>query len=468
MRSFFTLTNALVWGITFFGLVACGDDASGRKVRREAAAPARALADTDVSQVLLPLQFPLAEFERLLNGRLPDTLVRRPRQGLQPAVYVLLAGKVTLRGEGGNEMVWEVPLAVHVYGRKQKKKENLSSALTIRCRSRVAVGSEWHLQTQTAFDNFEWQEDISLDLGLFKVNLTEPVERLLRKREAEIVALIDAETRKLDLRKALAKTWESLQRPMIINRQHLFVWMSMRPEALNLRQIEITRNTLNLELGAHVRLTFLTDTTQQLPRTPMPALSPLAEAPVGLALTAPILLPWAKLNDVLRTQLGGRKWVVADQRVRLESLQLSAEGHRIRLDARIAGDYQAELIFRGLPAFDTLSRRLRVQRFEYELAKSGNWLIQTSNEFFYEEIATFLANQLVLPLGDLIDSLPHMIYEGIEQGKSGDKLNVVAQPIRVSQVRIEPQADNLFVELKGQTELDIVIERIGKQPAPAM
>lgn len=449
-------------------LAACGGNTSGPKARREAAAPARDLADTDISQVLLPLQFPLAEFERLLNGRLPDTLIHRSRRGVQPEVYVLRAGPVRLRGDGGNDMIWEVPLAVHAYGRKQKKKEDLSCALTVRCRSQLDVGPEWHLQTQTAFEHFEWEEKISLDLALFKVNLTQPVENLLRKREADIVALIDAETRKLDLRQALAKTWESLQRPIIINRQHLFVWMSMRPQALDLRRIEITRDAVSLELAAHVQLAFLADTAQQLPRVPMPSLSPLAEAPTGLVVTAPLWLPWAQLNDVLRTQLGGREWSIADQRVRLEALQLGAEGRRIRLDARIAGDYSAELIFRGLPTFDTLSRRLRVQRFEYELAQSGNWLVQTSNDLFYEEISTFLSNQLVLPLGDLIDSLPHMIYEGIEQGKSGDKLDVVTHPIRVSRLRIEPQADNLYVEVKGETALDIIIERIGKQPAPAI
>lgn len=408
------------------------------------------------SQLRLPIRIPLDEVQEALNRRIPNHLVKQKRIKAGLVIDIHRGGAVLLSGES-HQLNWSLPLAISIT-HTLVKGELSSFKLKPEFSSELQVNDNYGLSSETKLTKLEWLTPATIRVLGEDIDLSKAIENLIRDEEQKITTLIDQELGKLDFRQILGRTWNKLTNPIRINRKLQPIYMMVEPSELKLISYDFLNNSLAVSLGVKGQLETVYDSVANIrENAPYPTLIQEGESEFDSQIYLPLIADYVLINNHLKNEVWGTEFTVEDQLIRIDSVAVTNVDSLLLITTKVSGDVPLEVEFLGRPKYIAYEKTLTVSDFDYQVLRSEFSLLHFGDYFFHEEIIDALKDRLNLKIGSLVDTIPHLIYRGVERGKSGDKINLhtAVDTISLHQLCINPNDISLVLFAKGEAMVEV-------------
>jgi len=417
------------------------------------------------SYLSAPVVFELADLEAKINRSLGTVLVGEENlntSGKKPLnLRVERTGPVRI-GFDGRHLTFGAPLTVWISNPLSLRRKNIPRQalckLTVRFQSPINVDRNWRLRTRVELANYQWIEAPKIRLLGINFPVRKIVEKVLRKRENGIESAIDKMVyEQLKLNREVGKIWRDLQKPILINRKHEFVWLV--PSLQDVLVGRIGGNTTQLTIPIRIRLrvnTVIGEKPEIAHYKPLPPLQKTDTLTMVSQLNVLSRVPYLYLNDVLNRTVVGRQLSPTKHLVRLEKAEIYGGGNSLILQTSIRGTINGTLYFRGQPAFDTVRQVLMVRQVDFDV-DTEEILLRTADWLLHDTLKDSLQAALTVPLRQQMDSLPVKIEQAFSRGRAGRKARLHLGEFRLvpTQIAIRPESIHVLLRLDARVALRV-------------
>lgn len=223
-------------------------------------------------------------------------------------------------------------------------------------------------------------------------------------------------TQRIDLKPLIASNWPKLQSPQPLSPG---VWLTLRPEAMNVGAISGNQNQLETAISITARPRI--DSAGKAPATPRSAPPAIGMAQIGngfhIALESHISLQ--TLDQLLNAQLANKPLAANGRTLLIKTLRMYGNEDRAVISMTLEEPIKGEIYLMARPVFDALSNTLYFDKLDYSLAtadllaKSASWLLsdtvksriaESARIRFDEDLPKMLGElkSLNMPLGNSI------------------------------------------------------------------
>jgi hypothetical protein len=133
------------------------------------------------------------------------------------------------------------------------------------------------------------------------------------------------------------------------------------------------------------------------------------------------------------------------------------------ISASISGDITADIEVLGRPYFNPQTRELSVDGFDFVVNNTSESLIEAGDYFFHDEIIEEVLTKLNIPVGSFIDSIPDLIYSGVERGKSGENIDLNAELDSISFDQFKVRYEDMRMVLYATGKMGVQVEKLKKK-----
>lgn len=448
------MVRLYVLGLILVGATACNRRPAPRPPENLTFAPA---LPTELSYLGAPLVFPISVLEGKINAALPATLVNSTEEDGRVRLRIERTGPVRLRSTQ-RDIQYAVPLRVRVWRRPFAGKRPVTLALRVRFRSRVSLDADWRLRTRTELVGYDWIDKPELHIAFVHISLTGLAERLIRKQEAVIEREIDqAIHQEVELKKPIARIWQDLQKPILINRNLRVIWLKF--DAVRVESGPVGYDSLHLSIpmrvGSYLRILDGPRQQYRLNRR-LPPLVVRDSLPPGSDLNVYGLLSFASLNEVLKKELAGKPIRASGRQLIIQQAEVRGNGPYVELQVDVTGALNTSIFFRGVPEYDVRRQQLVINQLDYDvnteemLVRAADWLL---HDTFLEEVREVLN----VPLRRQVDRMPSLIQDALAKGKIGRTLHLEVNQFALHPRRIvvRPEGIQTLVEVQARFAVEM-------------
>jgi hypothetical protein len=439
---FFSYENKII----FYVLVVscCGWLSGCRQVKP--APPARATSQEDlplpVSNVVFPIEYDFAKIEELVNQKLSGTFVRQTvaldSRGDSLRLEISRTEKIRLwwrdkKVHGRFPLRVEGWATVKKLGITLKNAKPVSTDIVVHIESFTRIGRDWNLEFNTEITKLEWRSDPKLHVGPLRINLRKPIQKVVEERKGELATKLDHELVKIiPLKSVVGDIWQKMQRPILINRKKLAVYLLFQPKDITAKILS-TKKTNVLEVRIATRGLLTTSFSDSVAFRPMalPVKKDTEATRDSLHLFVLAKIPFRNINAVLGPEVAKKPLRYEGYEARIKSAEVfGATQNRLAVGVDIRGDIKGKVYMTGVIAYDTGRQQLRVRDFGFDvdseaiLVKSADWLL-------HDYATELFSDKLQVDLAPVWERLPTLIAGGIEKGRSGEKINLLIDSLTV-------------------------------------
>ena len=293
------------------------------------------------------------------------------------------------------------------------------------------------------------------------MDLTDAVDDLLRDEQDQITQKIDEELAKVNLKHILKRTWEKLNNPIRINRQVQPVYLLVQSSGLQLYDFHFSEHILSLDLGVSGHLQTVYDSSSYVrDKVPYPPLTIDSTGTLENALYLPIEVEFQRLNQSLADRLQGQAFTAEGRTLKVDSVHVTSADSLLLIFLEVSGDVEVDVEMLGRPEFVPEKRVLTVEGFDYQVRHTDHSLLSLGDYLFHDDIIEALVQRMNVPIGSFIDTIPELIYRGVERGRSGDKLNLVAALDSVAVDQLYIGASDIALVIYARGGLRVEVEKI--------
>lgn len=413
------------------------------------------------SELSVPIALPLSEIQTIINSKIPDKLVvnKEIKAGLKLSVN--RSGQLELDGNK-QQLIWSIPLEVTVSHElvgtisKFKIKPLLNSDLE--------PNSDYSLSSKTELEKVEWVDRAVVKILGNEIDLSGVVDDIIKDEAGRITELIDSQLSQLDLKKVLLKTWTKLSNPIRINRKVQPVYILIDTREVILRNFSLSDDQLAIDLSVVGTLSTVFDSAAYInTNITFPPLIIDETKNAKTKLYLPIVIEYDMVNRLLKENVYGIEFKVEDQNIKLNSVQLTSVDSFLLISASISGDITADIEVLGRPYFNPQTRELSVDGFDFVVNNTSESLIEAGDYFFHDEIIEEVLTKLNIPVGSFIDSIPDLIYSGVERGKSGENIDLNAELDSISFDQFNVRYEDMRMVLYATGKMGVQVEKLKKK-----
>jgi hypothetical protein len=388
-----------------------------------------------VSKLNVPVFYPIRELEVLLNEKLNDKIIEAPipinQKGDSLFLHIIKYKPVTIHYDGDHSLTYQLPLEVTgvVHGKwlgiNVKNKTPIKTKLIVTLRSELSLNEQWNLVTKTSIVKVKWVEQPILKIAGLKFQLSSSVEKMLFKNEEKITQRLDkAVAGLIKIEKAIERLWVNLQKPIQINKKYKPIWLKAEPVSMRERIMGASKDTLTIEISLKTKLKTLLDTTDSHKSViPLGKQEKSKQDDAGLKAYLLVTIPFQDINEMIKHVTDTMRFRFQGHEVRIKGSEIygTDSGLAMRLD--LAGDIKARLYLTGKLGYDSISRNLVLTNFGFDV-NSEESLVNAADWFSHDDIIKRVQPHLSLSLGKSIEALPSLIFQGVEKGKIGKKIEI--------------------------------------------
>lgn len=422
----------------------------------------RAEISVPESQLSLPIRLPLEQLQVALSKKLPIRLMKNKSITGGLTVTMVRNGEIELEGRGEN-LLWSVPLKIHI-GHPIASGPLSTFDVKPAFSSQLEISEDYHLKGKTELVDITWISRAEVKVFGSKIDLTESLDELIREQETVITSGIDKELSQVNIQTVLERTWRKLNNPIRVNRKVQPVYLLVEPTKLQLRDLSFREKVLALDLGVYGNLQTVYDSAsnarEEAPYPPLQIND--GNVPVN-ELYLPLVISYERINELLQERLFGLDFQVEGQSLVLDSVEVSSVDSLMLIVATVSGDVEMTVEMMGRPNYMAGSNMLTVKGFDFQVRETSTSLLDWGDYFFHEEVVSELMTKMNLPIGSYVDTIPSLIYRGIERGRSGDNINLSTRidSIALDQLHIGYDDIALVIFAKGSVVLEV--EKIGQK-----
>ena len=440
----------------------------------EAPEPVRTRVDSTlvepISQLNVPVFYPIQELENLLNEKLENKIIEAPiainQKGDSLFLTISKFRTVSLAYDGNHTFTYQLPLQItgvvqgKILGIGIKNKTPVETKVLVTLRSELSVDNRWHLVTKTSILTVKWIEQPQFHIAGLSFNLKSSVEKMLFKNEEKITNGLDkAITGVIKIEKSIEKLWNDLQKPITINKKVQSVWLKADPVSMSERIMGQSKDTLTIELSLKTKLHTLLDTSNLTKSViPFGMQENTKQRTTGLDAYLLATVPFENLNQMIKQVTDTMTFNFQGHEVRIKDSELygTLDGLAVRID--LVGDVKARLYLTGKLGYDSLLRNLVLTDFGFDV-NSEQSLVHMADWFSHDEIVNRVQPYLSLSVGSSIEALPSLIFQGVEKGKLGEKIEVYFSNFDATLFTYLITHDNIQVIIHVTGRADIQLQR---------
>ncbi|MFD1143063.1 DUF4403 family protein [Larkinella insperata] len=422
----------------------------------------------DSSYVSAPILFEISELEEKINRALGVVLVQNAtiKNGIARPLNLRIerSGPIRLAFDGqrlafsASLRIWlSNPFRLSV----QDTSDRVYSALHVQFRSPLVVRDDWRMQTNVELENYRWITEPQIRMLGIKVPVTNLADQILQKRENGIENAIDrAIFNELRLDREVTKIWQSIQKPLLINRNFQEVWLRPKPFAVLVGPIRGNPTELVIPMRIKLKMESLfgPKPTYAL-NLPLPRLQKVASLPMNSHVSLLSRVPYSQLSTVLNAYVSGAKLDVINHLINVKKISVYGGEHALIVQADIKGALGGTLYFRGRPTFDTVRKELVMQNLDYDiqteqsLAKVADWML-------HDTLKDTLQSTLRVPLEEHFTLLPNKIESAFARAKVGKKARIDIPKFQLSPKAIAVRPDGLQILLHADAAMKLEVVKL--------
>jgi hypothetical protein len=423
-----------------------------------------------VSVLNIPVHYPVKDLENLANEKLTDKIIeaKLPISQNNDTIFLSISKfkRLTIAYDGDRGLTYKLPVEINgfihskVLGIKIQNKEPVHAKIIITLFSDLYLDTGWDLVTQSEVKSIEWVEEPKIKVAGININLKGTIENILDKNKEKITQKLDESTADLvKIRQSVEKLWVDIQKPIRINRKVLPVWL--KGDAVNMdgRLLRRSKDTLMIEVGLYATLRTVYDSAASMTTPkPLPPFKMKAENDPGLNAYAHIIVPFDKINTVIRQVTDTMKFTYGKHRIRIKSSEVYGTDEGIAIRVSVAGDLKADLYLRGTIGFDSVARKLVIENFGFDVNTESS-LVNAANWFAYDRLIDRIQPYLSIELEKAFHVIPDLIVKGVEKGKLGSKIQINFSEFDLNIYQYLITRDNIQVIASAQGVADVQLQK---------
>lgn len=407
-----------------------------------APAPEAVLApvlERQLSTLSVPVTVPIGALTDRLNRELQGELYRDDKlEGDNVAVVVSKALPLTLNADN-DKLSLRLPLHIKAKGRwlwepckicpKVDKVEETEFDLVAKSSSKVKLGDDYRLISDSDID-FEWGDQRpELHLGPLTIGLARFVEPVLRRQLKDIGERVDRELgSKLTIKPALERAWAQVQQPVLLDARTQ-TWLVITPQALKISPLRAEDGKLFMRVGVTSFLETLIGPKPQVTiNRKLPPLLTDNRLSDDAQITVGGEVPYTEATRLAREQLVNRVFTFNQKdQVTVKDVEVLGAGQRLVLMLGVDGQTHAGFIKKKLlgkvylkatPYYDAPTQTIRLRDVDFtldtkdRLLKAANWLV-------HGNLRQRLEQQLAFPVKGQLEQARAMIQGFLDQPPAG-------------------------------------------------
>lgn len=473
------LVRSLLIFIAFCLFVAC----EGKKAEKPEQLPFDEPIQEKASFVAAPIIFPERDIEQKVNQKLRGriAIIRNKTVMIKGGKYQLIIDNLSVtKIENiklhvvGNNLYTTLPVKIDFRGtfkkriskRKNKylklKTQTLKLAVRMRFKTILNVASNWKLHTKTTFTGYDWIQEPTTKLFIGDVKLTQIADKALHKNKLVIEQAIDKAARKaVNLKKPIRKIWVSLQKPIRISKKTPMIWVRPIPQTLAIGSIKGDQGyiRLNTKIGLKVE-TIIGKEPKYTPSDQLPTIKTKQRILPECDVNVVSKLSYEEINHLANKLLKGKKFDVAGEKIKIKKATISGNGQQLVIQLKVRGGFRGIIYLKGTPRYDLKNRAIKIINLGFDvnseevLLNAAGWLLETDT---FKDILT---EQLVFPLGEKLDQIPHLVDRALAKSKLNDKVDLGLDSLRIRPQKVAVRPDNLEVLINAKAHINIKLKKL--------
>ena len=417
-------------------------------------------SDIPKSYLRGPVGLPLADLANILNEKIPVELVERTELSRPFEISVERIGKVRLSGEG-SAMDWEVPLRAIVYNGKGEVQIEASGKMFFR--SSFDVSADWTLITKTELLELKWVNEPRIDFLSFQLDLSKWSRKVILRNGEKICSDIDEKVKEVDISSILDKTWFDLQKPIRIHKKLFKLWLQIVPENVQVFEIKFDDDFVLLNIGVESTIiSHVNNIPEDRPFVPLMKATTFEQGD-QTEVHAHAHLNYKTINGIIDSLLVGPPIETGSYNFTFSDLYFACEDQKLSLSGEVKGYEKYAFTAYGSPNYNRNSRQIGIRDFDFEFKTKSSLLailLKPADYGLQKVISRYVSENLVVNTGPLIDSLPQMIHQSVEQGKAGDKITVFVHDLELRPEILSFNEKGLDLVFEGKGILELEIDRL--------
>jgi hypothetical protein len=430
------------------------------------------------SVITVPLHYSLNSLEELVNsnlsGRFMDKWMLVNKEGDSLHLVLERKGSSKLQWQNGTlKIVFPLKASAQyvkrVLGVRLTNSTPVQSQIIIHLDSKIGIDKAWNLDPSSSLRAIDWVEEPELRLGMVRIKLKDPVQKLLFENQKYLLEELDKVLKEeIHTAKEIEKIWNDLQKPILINDQGTQVWLLAKGEALHAQFRTGSQDepiTLDLQFKANVEA--LIDTVGRVSPSPLPPYTVWDNPGDSIQLYVRAALPFARANEILYRELAGQEINYSGYKITIEDLHMYASDYGLVVNLKVKGAVKGNLYMVGQPSFDEDTRQIRMENFSYDL-DTENTVVSAANKIFYDYILEYVAEKLVFDATPLVDELPLLIENAIEKGKVGESISLSINTLTARPYAIVLTSHDIQIILESRGKITMDLKKIGSKSNSVM
>lgn len=431
-----------------------------------------------ISVVHLPVKYRVSAVQDLINEKLKGTFVKKwmtlNEKGDSMYLEVSRQREIQL-SRSDRTLHYTIPLKISgkfkakVIGIKVKNEAPVEAEIDLLLATTLQLDPQWNMIPETQIEEIKWIKEPSIKLGFTKLQLRKPIESILANREAHIIDKADSTLQSLlKTRQVVQKLWMDIQKPIRINKKGVQVWLKAYAEDLSghVEDTEPDLISLNFKLVTHTSIIYEGDSIP--PSNPkLPNFRRSTDSGDSLNIYVHSLLRFDVINKFLNEELQDKPLSAKGFTTTIKHLNIYGTPTGIAVEIKVKGDVDGSLYVRGTPVYDTLNHVLKVVDFDFDI-DSENSFLTSADWLLHTTVLDLIDEKLRVEVAPLAAKLPNLIMQGVEKGKTGEKIDINIDTLVVHPRVIITTKDNLqlIVQAQGRASLDLEKKIFEKKKKP--
>jgi hypothetical protein len=403
-----------------------------------------------VSVLDLPLEIDLNPYLKLADAAVDKTFQgsENPCQGLRYS-YKMNRGTISANGKGSNVIGLGMDLTYAVkgeycalcfgnscsvptvglslgYGEPMKRAR-------VGMESSVSILPNYQIKTQSKLTELTAVDPIKVAFG---IDVTNMVLNQVKPYLNDAMKMVDAEVAKIDVKAMIEPAFKGLQEGISLNGMG---FLYLQPAQLSISPLSFQKNKLKMSVGINAAPEIRSSQQVSKP-TKLPNLKEYKKAD-GFKVYTDIRMQYDSLASQIMLFVKDQKFESGGQYILIKALKLFAVEERLGVEVDFEGSKKGRLYLTGLPVYDSLSQRIRVDDLQFDLKtknillKSAKWLL---NDKIRKEMQKAMNVDVSGYLKDakkqLNDALNAQYDYGVTLSGNINKLNITDYQMRAEEL----------------------------------
>lgn len=426
------------------------------------------LLSAPLSVINVPVQYRISALQDMLNEKIKGMFVKKwmaiNEKG--DSIYLEISRKeqIILVREDRTLHV-SIPLFVsgkfiaRVVGIKVKNATPVEADLVVQLNTKLHLDSAWNLVPETTIDTIHWRKEPTIKVGFVNVNLRKPIENALFEKEGKVIAKADSSLQELmNTRKIVNKIWMDIQKPIRINKKGTQVWLKAYAEDLtgHVEDTEPDLLSLSFQLKAHTE-TIIEGDSIPPSNTALPPFVRQDPTNDSLVIYVHSIIAFRHVNDLLNQELHDMELSASGFTTKIKKINVYGTPTGIAVQVGVDGDITGDIFLAGKPEFDTVAYTFGLKEFDFNL-QSENALLNSADWLLHTTLLDMIKDKLLVDIQPIASKLPELIMQGVEKGKSGEKIDINIDTLYVRPVAVLTTRDNIQTIVKANGRVSLGLE----------